>query len=470
MNSESRSLPSPTSPMHVSLAGAVSAATPVMDEPPISEQSLPASHPLNASGRNHKSPLQIVDELACSDNRMRAVESMVGNLATMFPDASIRCGVGTNRLKRLFDSRLGWLGPQSSLRVDAESNWQPTRTNDPGINMEPESESQGLVIHLPQPDGDGHCFIWIERARADAAKIAGHVDELEPILPVLGNIFWRRPKIAIPQTLSRIGSRAKRIAVVSAAMVALVAIWPTRYPVSCTAKVEPIDQRLVSAPFEATLLTSHVRPGDSVKQGDALAVLDGRPLRLELESIESELNQASKEHNAALATGRVAEAQQLSLRRRGLQRRVDLIKDRLQRLTLISPIDGVIVSGDLQRIIGASLELGQTIIEIAPLQQMAIEIEIPEHEIGLVRDDSMTRVRIGSLGGPSVRQPLTDLYPSAEIRNDRNVFVGRILVDNAEMRLRPGMRGEATAYGPIRPFVWSWLRGGSERILWWLGY
>jgi multidrug efflux pump subunit AcrA (membrane-fusion protein) len=250
----------------------------------------------------------------------------------------------------------------------------------------------------------------------------------------------------------------------------LIAIWPTRYPVACTAKVEPLHQRLVCAPFEATLLEAKVRPGDSVRAGDALAILDGRPLRLELESIESERMQAAKEHDVALATGRIAEAQQFSLQRQRLSRKVDLINDRLQRLTVVSPIDGVVVSGDLDRFVGASLELGQTMIEVAPLDKMAIEIEIPEYEIGFVQSESMTRVRLNSLGGPSIRQPLTDLYPTAEIRDDRNVFVGRILVDNTELNLRPGLRGNATTYGPLRPLAWSWVRGAWERMLWWLGY
>ena len=66
--------------------------------------------------------------------------------------------------------------------------------------------------------------------------------------------------------------------------------------------------------------------------------------------------------------------------------------------------------------------------------------------------------------------PLGELFPRAEVRDDRNVFVGRIMVDNSKQRLRPGMQGEATTYGPLRPWIWSWVRGGIERALWWIGY
>tara|TARA_R110002049_G_scaffold27321_2_gene94308 strand:- start:547420 stop:548832 length:1413 start_codon:yes stop_codon:yes gene_type:complete len=463
--------PASPSSIHVSLAD----AKPIdpraaFAESPYHEPTLPAGHPLNVGAANARRDeiafLDLINDVACTANRLRAVECLVGNLARIFPNSSIRCAMGMNRLRRLYDLRLGWLGPQSSLRVEAESRWEMLSresSEDPG---DPESDQSGVVICLPEPDGDGRCVVWIEGENAESSR----VDEMEQILPVLLNVFWRRPKFAVPSVLSSLGAKAKTYTAIALAMVALIAVWPIHYPIACTAKVEPLHQRLVSAPFEATLLQANVRPGDPVHRGDALAVLDGRPLRLELESVESELHQTSKEHNVALATGRVADAQQLALKRQGLQRRVDLINDRLQRLTILSPIDGVVVSGDLQRMVGASLELGQTIIEVAPLEQMAIEIEIPDHEIGFVQPDAMTRVRIGALGGRSIRQPLAELYPAAEVREDRNVFVGRVLVENADLSLRPGMRGEATTYGPFRPFAWSWLRGGWERVLWWLGY
>ena len=101
---------------------------------------------------------------------------------------------------------------------------------------------------------------------------------------------------------------------------------------------------------------------------------------------------------------------------------------------------------------------------------MAIEVEIPEHEIGYVTPDSETKIMITAVGGPSIRAPLDDLYPSAEIRDDRNVFIGRIEVDNPDNRLRPGMRGKAITYGPLRPLIWSWVRGALERVVWTLGY
>jgi multidrug efflux pump subunit AcrA (membrane-fusion protein) len=249
-----------------------------------------------------------------------------------------------------------------------------------------------------------------------------------------------------------------------------VAIWPVQYRIACTALVDTTLQRLVSTPFESTLLKTHVKPGDTVSRGDVLLELDGRPLRLERESIEAEIQQVVKTHDVALATRRIADAQQAAFKEQHLRRQYDLLSDRLQRLEVISPIDGIVVSGDLEKFVGSPLERGQTLIEVAPMNRMIIEIEIPAHEIGYVKKGDQTRLKIDAIGGKSIRVPLSEIFPAAEIRNDRNIFVGRIELDNPDQKLRPGMRGKATMYGPLRPRVWSWVHGGIERALWWIGY
>jgi multidrug resistance efflux pump len=227
---------------------------------------------------------------------------------------------------------------------------------------------------------------------------------------------------------------------------------------------------MIATPFEATLLRTNIKPGDTVKTGDVLVELDGRPLRLEREAIEAEIQQVAKEHDVALATRRIAESQQAALKKQQLIRQHELLSDRLGRLKVVSPIDGVVVSGDLEKFVGSPLERGQTLIEVAPMNQMVIEIEIPEHEIGYVKKGADARVKLDAIGGKSIRKPLSDVFPSAELRDDHNVFIGRIEVDNGDHKLKPGMRGEATAYGPLRPWIWSWVRGGFERTLWWIGY
>ena len=321
----------------------------------------------------------MIEDVTCASNQASAIEQLVAGIAVRFPGAYVRAGVGRRVIKRFYDRRLGWLGAESSLRRDAGDRWDNLPLDVAGCRI----VDGALVICLPEIGGDGRLVVWIEGDHVvDAPR-----DWLIGGLHTLQVVFWERPVRTWLRIIRKLGLGSAFWLAIAVSSLLLVAIWPVPYRIACTAKVEPLQQRLVAAPFEATLLESKVRPGDPVAEGQILVVLDGRPLRLELESIESEMQQASQQNHSALATGKIAEAQQAASRVRQLSRRRDLIADRLNRLSVISPIDGVVVSGDLDRFVGAPLKTGQTLVEIAPLGRMAIEVEIPAHEIGYVTPD-----------------------------------------------------------------------------------
>jgi biotin carboxyl carrier protein len=406
--------------------------------------------------------LRVIEEVTKARNRSQAIEELVTAIAVQFPGAHVRCGLGQGRMKRFYDRRLGWLGGESSLHQAAEANWAKLPLDAADCHVLDDS----FALALPEPEGRGRCVVWVEGEQVlDAPR-----DWLLSGLPTLRLVLWQRPLRSWSNLLHRLGLGSTFWLAAAMSALFLLVAWPVPYRISCTAVVEPLQQRLVAAPFEAKLLEAKVKPGDTVTAGQTLVVLDGRPLRLELESIEAERQQAAKQNDMALAAGRIADAQQAALKERQLARRKQLINDRLSNLRVVSPIAGVVVSGDLERFVGAPLDTGQTLLEVAPLDRMAIEVEIPEYEIGYITPESDTKIKIAAIGGKSLRMPLADVYPSAEIRDDRNVFVGRVEIENRDGKLRPGMRGEATTYGPLRPLAWSWLRGAFERVLWWVGY
>ncbi|TWU24217.1 hypothetical protein Pla52o_21430 [Novipirellula galeiformis] len=457
--------------LHVSLSdktatsGAAAPAPSPLASNPSAEA--PRSEPSPAS-TGQKPPAQlgklfeIIGAIAAADTRRDAARIMTHELSRRYPDATVRCGIGNTQLKRLYDHRLGWIGPESGPRVVAAQQWSEWLDRKCGVEIDGET----MVLCMPQNETDRRCVVWVYPLPEQS--VFG--EWLRTIIQTLSNVFWSRPNHTAPKAIRKLTRRTLTIAGALSLLMLLLVFWPVHYRVSCRATVLPLQQRLVATPFAATLLATHVKPGQTVKAGEPLGILDGRPLRLERESIAAEIQQASKERDTALATGRIANAQQARLRERQLQRSLDLLSDRLSRLEVVSPIDGVIISGDLSQYVGSPLETGQTMFEISPMQRMAIEIEIPAHEIDFVSADSPTRIRFGAIGGKSIQQDLLDLYPSSEIRDDKNVFIGRIEVENEDNKLRPGMQGNATTYGPVRPWIWSWVRGGLERVLWWVGY
>ncbi|WP_372720912.1 efflux RND transporter periplasmic adaptor subunit [Novipirellula sp.] len=448
--------------LHVSLTGNKVKPRPAATDPSSEKTTGPSTTSNQSPPEQLGNLFEIIGAIASADTRVDAMRIMTQEISRRFPDATVRCGLGNARLKRLYDQRLGWLGPESGPRIAAAKQWSDLVDVQCGVLV----HEQAMVLCMPQSDSDERCLLWIYPV-TDKSVFG---EWLRTIIRTLSNVFWSRPKYATPKAIQNLTRRTLTIAGALSLVLMLLAFWPVHYRVACTATVQPIQQRLVATPFEATLLANHVKPGETVKAGQLLVTLDGRPLRLERESIAAEMQQASKEHDTALATGRIADAQQARLRERQLNRTFELLSDRLQRLEVVSPIDGVIISGDLSQYVGSPLELGQTMFEISPMDRMAIEVEIPAHEIDFVSAHSPARIRFGSIGGRSIHQELDDLYPSSEIRDDKNVFIGRIEVENENGKLRPGMQGDATTYGPLRPWIWSWVRTGVERVLWRVGY
>jgi biotin carboxyl carrier protein len=411
--------------------------------------------------------LSLIDAICRSKHRREALAELVDFLAAQSPDCNVRGGIGNDKLNRLYDPRLGWLGPESSLFDPLHQWWeQPLPESAPTNDATLTQHDDTAVLSMNQTDGAGRCMVWIE----GIGDQHGRLSWLERSATTINSAFWSRPGKSLPNFVVRLAQRSSITIGIISLLIIVAAVWPVQYRVACQTRVETTAQRLIATPFEATLKQSNFKPGDVVKAGEILLVLDGRPLRLEREAIEAERQQVAKEHDAALATGRIADSQQAALKNKQLARRSELLDDRLQNLDVVSPIDGVVVSGDLKRYVGSPLERGQTLMEIAPMDQMVIEVEIPEHEIGYVQKGAETRIKIDAIGGESMQLVIDDLYPRAELRDERNVFIAKINVENADGKLKPGMLGQATTYGPLRPWIWSWVRGGFEQVLWWIGY
>lgn len=431
------------------------------------EPAIAGQHPIDA-----KATLDLIESMCSSDDRRLAVEKLVRAIAPPGTSSVVRAGLGNSNLKQLFDSRLGWIGTGSALFDQVAATWagRPSRNTD---KLEPDSKVETFTLVEPGIDSDSEkamtnasrCQVWIHN---DSAAIRW----IQPVRETLASVLFSRPTRRIPFVSGNGFNSAKAKAwIAGGALLAAVALaWPVHYPVAATVSVETLSGRYVAVPFNARLLEVQVKPGQQVSAGQPLLQLDGRPLRIELETLETELQQAVKEHNAALASRRIADAQQAMLEQKKKQRNIDLVNDRLQRLSVTSPIDGVVLCSDLKRLVGSPLELGQTLIEVAAMDAVAVELEIPEYEIGFISKGMDTRIKIDALGGQSLHLPLDEIYPAAELRNDQNVFVGRVEVANQDGKLRPGMKGKAVAYGPIRPWIWSWVRGAVERMLWTIGY
>ncbi|MBL8684357.1 MAG: efflux RND transporter periplasmic adaptor subunit [Myxococcales bacterium] len=200
----------------------------------------------------------------------------------------------------------------------------------------------------------------------------------------------------------------------------------------------------------------HVRPGARVSAGDPIAEIESAELgdataqylSATARSIAARAEAARAERlaSASLATARDreqarADRDAISAEIRGARARLiamGVLPNELSRgsaVTLRAPIDGWIV--DRPALLGESVERTQTVARVADLRSLWVELEVFEKDIGRVRRGNHAELTTDSQPGRTF-SGLVDHVAETVDRDSRTAAV-RIVVNNPELLLRPGM-------------------------------
>ena len=255
------------------------------------------------------------------------------------------------------------------------------------------------------------------------------------------------------------------IAVIAAALFFYFA--QTTYRVDADARLEGLVRRAVVAPYDGFVREANVRAGDKVTAGQILAALDDRDLALERLRWSTERQQRLYEYDKALASREPAAINVTKAQIDQAQAQMQLIDEQLSRDTLRAPIAGLVVSGDLSQTIGTSVNRGQVLFEIAPLDGYRVIVSVDERQIGAIKLGQTGTLVTNALPDERFAFRVDKLTPVADPRGGRNVFrVEGLLTQNSD-RLRPGMEGVAKVDIGRRPLLWVWTRSLVEWLRLW---
>jgi multidrug resistance efflux pump len=245
------------------------------------------------------------------------------------------------------------------------------------------------------------------------------------------------------------------------------------YRLAAQATLEGSVRRVVAAPFDGFVASAPVRAGQVVRQGDLMATLDDRDLRLESEKWASQQTQYAKQAQEAQAQHSLAQIQisLAQIRQAASQRR--LSETMLARTSVRAPLDGLVVSGDLSQSMGAALKKGQTLFEISPLDAYRLILQVDETDIDALAVGQRGNLMLTALPGQTYGFTVRLLTPVAQARDGHNVFRVEAELDAAGERasqLRPGMEGIAKLEMGERHLVWVWTHrmGDWLRLQAWL--
>jgi biotin carboxyl carrier protein len=157
------------------------------------------------------------------------------------------------------------------------------------------------------------------------------------------------------------------------------------YRVTADATLEGTVQRAIAAPIAGYLADATVRAGDIVRKGQVMALLDQRDLRLERLKWLSQRSKQKREYSEALAKHERAQARILKTQIAQAEAQIALLDEQLQRLRIVAPFDGFVVNGDLSQSLGAPVERGDVLFEIAPLHGYRVMLSVDEREINVMK-------------------------------------------------------------------------------------
>lgn len=310
-------------------------------------------------------------------------------------------------------------------------------------------EQSGLVaavalLYPPNsPDISQKTYRLLKACQPHLGSLVGFLKQSKPGA-FWGSVlrFWR-------------GGVAKRVLVI-AALVLFIAtmIFPITYRVGAECVLQPVMRRTVAAPFENRLYRTFAKPGDEVRADQILAELDGREIRVSLAEAIAAKSAAVKKRDNAMVLEDPATLQMAQLEADRLALEVERLQFRSDNLLIRSPIDGIVLTGNLERSEGVPVTTGQKLFEVAPLETMLMEIAIPETEVRHVTLSSKVEMRLDSDSSRVWESDLVRVYPISEIQNGQNVFIGEAMLQNENDDLRPGMKGSVRIHSTRKPIGW----------------
>ena len=263
----------------------------------------------------------------------------------------------------------------------------------------------------------------------------------------------------------------KLVAVLVAATVLFFSFATGTYRVAAETRIEGAVQRAIAAPFEGYVYEARVRPGDLVRKGALLARLDDRDLQLERLKAASRREQLLKQYREALANHDRTQIRVIGSQVEQAEAELSIAEEKLARILLVAPFDGVVVSGDLSQKLGAPVQRGDVLFEIAPLEDYRVVLKIDERDIRDVRIGDRGDLLLTSMPNERLPMRVARVTPVSTAEEGRNFFRVEAHLERGAERLRPGMEGVGKVVVGDRKLIWIWTRylmNWIEIETWWL--
>tara|TARA_R110002096_G_scaffold26518_10_gene81787 strand:- start:10512 stop:12380 length:1869 start_codon:yes stop_codon:yes gene_type:complete len=309
-----------------------------------------------------------------------------------------------------------------------------------------EGDTVGAVVFLDQAGSSSLVRRW-ELLQAMSPHVAAVTRLMASSKP--------RGKWAVIRRKLKEKSGAKRLVIGLLVAASMAAMWiPVPYSISARCQLEPVVTRQIAAPFDGVLARPEVKPGAMVVEGQLLATLDGKEIGWRLAEAVSKHDIALKRRAQGIANDDIQSAQLADLEVKAKALEVKILRHHQLNLEVLAPIDGMVLSGDLKQSEGVPVSKGQQLFEIAKIDQLRVEIGVPDSEVSHIRTGMKVNLRLDSQVQSHLETEVDSISPASTAKDNRNVFVCHASIGNEAGLLRPGMQGKARIWSDHRKLGW----------------
>ena len=430
------------------------------------------------------SPQSVLPFERCSialDNRGRLQLKAVSGMA------SIPAGdVQVERLREL----LQWLSSYDQQLLIRQHGDEP-ETEDPkvraAIGKHFEASDYRALFALPLADDQGRVGLLLyESSDPDFLEVA-HIEMIKVLagqttVAIRNALLYREvPLISLLEPLVQrkqafLRSDRKRQGVILGSVVAgilLLIFCPLPLRISGAAVVAPQSVITLAAPVEGTIATVYTREGQHVSHGEVLGTMDDWSWRNQLAAAQAKYEAAMLAMQGDLAR-HSPQAGEDRTQADYLHAEMERARLRIANAQLRSPIDGIVMTPDLQNAVGEHLDAGATFAQVLDLTSARVNIAVDQEDAKLVQAGQSAAIKLDSFPAQTLHGQVFSVSPEAQLVGDSRVFYAHVLLPNESGQLRTGMDGRAKIFAGYRPAGYVLLRTPALwlwKTLWnWIGW
>ena len=236
--------------------------------------------------------------------------------------------------------------------------------------------------------------------------------------------------------------------------------------VSEVGTIQPLNKVEIKSEVSGRISKIYAQEGDFVRRGKKLVELDKSLLlpkrdqalssreqtKIKMENEKKNLERFEKLFQKGLIAQKDVDDlrttyQVSQLNYEVAKSNLESIEGDLKKTEIYSPISGVIISADKEEgeaISGTnSAAPAATIMTVADLSQMVVEVKINEVDIGKLKSGQRAKIVLDAFPGQRFKGEVISIAPSSEISEGIVTYLVKVKVDKPEAYLKPGMSAEA---------------------------